>query len=85
MEHILDLTQIPSLYALGIVFDNEPFDRKLHKDALDDRGKPMDELVFEDFWYSKRAKKPQYVVQDRIMWLLKQVGAMAAFAGFQNS
>jgi hypothetical protein len=77
MEHILDLSKIPSLYSLGILFDAEEFDPELHIDAVDENNNPKNELVFRDFWASTK-KDPYYVVQDRIRWLLEQVSTAPA-------
>jgi hypothetical protein len=67
IEHILDQTKIPSLYTVGLLFDTETYDPQLHKDAL------AKNLVFQDYWYSEGAGEDEWVVHDRITWLLRQV------------
>ena len=67
IEHILDQTKIPSLYSVGLLYDTETYDPQLHRDAL------ANDLIFRDYWYSEDASEDEWVVHDRIKWLLKQV------------
>ena len=83
VEHVLDQSQIRSLYAVGILFELETFDPNLHPDAVDERGR-QNELVFKDEWYSKPRRR-EYVVHDRITWLLKQVSALRSIYTFKSS
>lgn len=72
VNHILDQRELRARYAIGLLFVNEPFDREIHKDALTKNGRrnahiaPLDEVYSELYGYK------QYVVENRIKWMMRQ-------------
>ena len=72
MDHVLDQKQLRSLYSVGLLNEAETFNPHQHPDALDEHGRPSDDVVLKDVWYSERGN-PEYVVQDRVVWLLTPV------------
>ena len=69
---LLDQSETPSIYALGLVNDNEPWDPDIHDDAVTAKRK-RNKLAKPDYWESELQGEPVYVVEDRIVWLLKPV------------
>ena len=72
VQHVLDQSSIRAQYAIGLLFVSEPFRRSVHVDAVDENGQ-RNARVVKDRWYSEEMGSDQFVVEDRIRWLIKQV------------
>ena len=59
VEHIIDQRKLLALYAVGLLYEIEPFDRESHPDALNSNGQRNEDIAVKDVWYSQRGK-PEY-------------------------
>lgn len=81
MSSNIDTKALRSQYAIGVLNSNEPYDPTIHPDGVDSHGKENYEVVkFDPAYKAARgladdpgAKKDPGVVEDRVVWLMRQV------------